>query len=356
MPNSQDGETFETRPLPKTFVLELTRHCNHHCLYCYAPWNAPGLGYDSHVPHEMSVLEIEQVVCKLQNETPVESIALSGGEPLLRNDFPEIITFLNKRGLGSVVITNGTLLTEELVAITAKGCAYEVTLLSFRPEIHNQLASRSGAWDAALNGMANVRQAGGTLVVVFVATCLNYMDLYKTAELAIALGAQGFMYNRLNLGAHNIQYSNRLSPTPAMIRENLDMLEELAAKYNLPVSVSVVIEPCVVDIQNYKHIHFGWCPCAGGDSYFTIDCVGNIRICNHSPTILGNILVDNFSNIYYTHPHVRSYYETLPAECADCPLELKNLCRGGCRAAAEQCYGTLEHVDPFVAINHSPKD
>ncbi len=38
-------------------------------------------------------------------------------------------------------------------------------------------------------------------------------------------------------------------------------------------------------------------------------------------------------------------------ECQDCDPELKKICRGGCKAAAEQCLGTLEHVDPFVTIS-----
>jgi radical SAM protein with 4Fe4S-binding SPASM domain len=236
------------------------------------------------------------------------------------------------------------------------GGTYEVTLLSYRHEVHDQLAGQQGAWHAAVDGMANVRQAGGKLVTVFVATKLNHMDLFKTAELAIALGSRGLMYNRMNLGAHNIRYADQLLPTPAIVRENLDMLEEIGSEYGLPVAASVVIEPCVVDVRHYEHVHFGWCPLAGEDSYFTIDPVGNIRICNHSPVILGNIKRDSFADIYYNHPRVRAFRDTWPEECADCDPELKEMCRGGCKAAAEQCYGTLARVDPFVTLSQQQGD
>jgi len=281
----------------------------------------------------------------------MESLALSGGEPLLRDDLSEILSFIKDRGIASVVITNGALLTREKVAATMVGGTYEVTLLSYRRNVHDKLANCQGAWNAVVDGMANIRQAGGNLVTVFVATKLNYMDLFKTAELTIALGANGLMYNRINLGAYNLPYVGQLLPTPAMIRENLDMLEELVGKYELPISVSVVIEPCVVDIRKYKHIHFGWCPLAGKDSYFTIDPCGNVRICNHSPRVLGNIKQDRFVNLYYNHPYIRSFYSTWPAECVDCDNQLREMCRGGCKAAAEQCYGTLKRVDPFVTLS-----
>jgi radical SAM protein with 4Fe4S-binding SPASM domain len=298
----------------------------------------------------MSTDEIKQVISKLKKETPVKSIGLSGGEPLLREDLPEILSFLRDNDIDPLIITNGTLLTENTVSATMIGGTYEVTLLSHRREIHDKLAGRTGAWDCVVEGMANIRKAGGSLVMVFIATKLNYMDLYETAKLGIALGADVLIYNRINLGAHNIGYIDQLLPDPTMIQGNLDTLEEIAEKYHLAIGVSVVIEPCIVDIRKYKNIHFGWCPLAGDGSYFTIDPEGNIRVCNHSPVILGNIKRESFIDIYYNHPYLKSFREVIPDECQDCAPSLKEMCCGGCKAASEQCYGTLTKVDPFVTF------
>ena len=350
---TQSGQAEDVpRALPKTFVLELTRRCNHRCLYCYTVWGAPASGYPESLQAEMTTAEIKALIGKLQTEAPVEYIALSGGEPLLREDLPEILAFIRDRGITPIIITNGTLLTKERVAATMVGGSYEVSLHSYRPEVHDRLSGRQGAWDKVIDGMANVRQAGGNLVAAFVATKLNYMYLFQTAELAIALGSWGMLYNRINLGAHNLRSADELLPTPAMIRENLDMLEELGAKYHpFAISISIVIEPCVVDIRKYKHIHFGWCPKGGENSYFTIDPEGNVRTCNHSPVILGNLKRDSFVELFYHHRYVRSFRESMPAECVDCKPALKEICRGGCSAAAEQCYGTSSRVDPFVTLS-----
>jgi radical SAM protein with 4Fe4S-binding SPASM domain len=159
------------------------------------------------------------------------------------------------------------------------------------------------------------------------------------------------MYNRINLAAHNWPYADQLLPTPSMIRQNLDSLEALSEAYGLPISVSVVLEPCVIDMSQYKHLKFVGCPLCDENSYFTIDPAGNIRICNHSPEILGNIMTDNFVDIFYKNKHVCNYRETLPKECQECIHPLKAECNGGCRAAAEQCYGTMERVDPFVTMS-----
>ena len=172
-----------------------------------------------------------------------------------------------------MIITNGMLLTPEKVKQTMVGGNYEVTLLH-QSVIDDRLAGCPGAWYAAIDGMVNIRRGGGNLAVAFIATGLNYHDLHHTVELAIALGAYALMYNRLNLGKYNLRFAPILLPTPAMVQENLDTLEEMADKYKLPISISVVCEPCVIDTQRYHHIHFGYCPLAGGDSYFTVDPEG----------------------------------------------------------------------------------
>jgi radical SAM protein with 4Fe4S-binding SPASM domain len=162
------------------------------------------------------------------------------------------------------------------------------------------------------------------------------------------------MYNRVNLSTYNLPYADRLLPAPEMIRENLQTLDEIGGKYKFSIAVSVVIEPCVVDTRPYRNIHFGWCPLAGENAYFTIDPFGDVRICNHSPVILGNIRQGGFAEIYRNHPYVQAFRDTWPAECNGCDPELRTMCRGGCKAAAEQCYGTLSRLDPFVKMSLSP--
>ena len=304
----------------------------------------------------MTTSEIRGLVDALCAEAPVENLALSGGEPLLRDDLPEIVAHLRQRGIAPVIITNGALLNAAKVDSLRDAVNFEITLFSYRPAVHDELAGRRGAWNDAIGAMANLRSAGRDFVAVFVATRVNYMDLEKTAELAIAAGAYGLMYNRVNLSAHNIRHVSRLLPRPRMIRENLDTLEAIGAKYGLAIAVTVVVEPCVVDVRGYRHIHFGWCPLAGENAYFTIDPAGNVRICNHSPVVLGNIRRGGFAAIYGKHPYVRRFRDTWPAECAACEPELKEMCRGGCKAASEQCYGTLARIDPFVTISRTLAD
>lgn len=329
----------------RTFILELTQRCNNKCLYCYNPWQAPKHNYPV---GELSTDEIKKIIVKLHDENPVKSIGLSGGEPFLRPDLGEIVSYIRERDIYPVIITNGTLLTEENVRATSDAASYEITLLSYKRNIHNYLTQRE-IFDSVIKGIANVAQNDGNFIAAFVATKLNSADLFRTMELAISLGAIGIMYNRINLSANNIRYAEQLLPTISMIKNNLEELEKINNMYKIQVASSVPIPPCLVDITKYKKIRFSWCPRGNEESYYTVDSSGNLKICNHSSVILGDLKTKKFSELI-KHPYVSKFKKTVPIECINCDNELRNMCLGGCRAASEVCYGSLESVDPIVKL------
>jgi radical SAM protein with 4Fe4S-binding SPASM domain len=345
---SSEPSNADVPSLPRSFVLELTTHCNNRCQYCYNVWQAPELAYARDCPGGMSTREVKDMVVQLQEKTPVAAFILSGGEPMLRSDLADIIGFIRSRGLQTLLVTNGTLLTEAQVDATMAGGMYEVPLLSCRPEIHDRLVGREGAWEAVMEGLMNVHLAGGHLSIVFVATRLNWRELNATAHLAMMVGAQELLYNRINAGAANFRRAEELFLTKAMVEDNLHTLEQIAVKHHFRVRADVVIEPCVVDLRKYPHVEFGWCPLAGEFSSFVIDPAGNFRICEHSPVILGNVKRDSFRDIYHHHPYVEAFRTAWPLECKTCDHPLRDMCRGGCKSAAAQAYGSLEHVEPFV--------
>ncbi|RXK88396.1 radical SAM protein [Chlorobaculum sp. 24CR] len=345
-----DGSVKDSGLLPSTFVFELTRRCNNECLYCYNVWRAPGALYHSGSDDEMTLDELREVIIKLQAETPVERIALSGGEPLLRKDLPEIIEFIQSRNIDLLLLTNGTLLTPEFIESTSKGVTYELPLLSTRREIHDRIVGHPGAWDAVVEAFLDIHATGIPFSAVFVATAFNWQELHATALMAMMSGASELLYKRVNMGGANLSADKGLFVTPSMIASNLEALDAVSEQYGFRVRADVVIEPCVVDIRRYKHVHFGFCPLAGSHSAFVIDPCGNVRICEHSPKILGNIKRDSFREMYH-HPYAQDFRSVLPVECIDCPDEFLHLCRGGCKAAAAQSCGVDNGLDPFIKMN-----
>jgi radical SAM protein with 4Fe4S-binding SPASM domain len=73
--------------------------------------------------------------------------------------------------------------------------------------------------------------------------------------------------------------------------------------------------------------------------------LGNLRPCNHTPTILGNLLEEPFADLVAAD-RMASFTAAVPDFCAVC--RLRKTCQGGCKAAAQVCYGSLDAEEPFL--------
>ena len=326
-------------------VVEVTQACHHRCLHCYNYWRdrrAPVCD-----PQALSRTEILEVIRRVCLDTPLRQVGLSGGEPFLRPDLPEIATDLAGAGLNVVVITSGTLITDELLDRFPPETTFEFTLFSIDAQLHDRIAGRPGAFRKAISGIQRAGRRNFRLVLACVINRLNAHDVFHTIELGIALKAEAALFNRINLSRSMLPLADQLVPSPEQLRQALDAAEDASRRYGIPVAVSVPIPPCVVDVGRYKHLHFGWCPRGGDGAYYTIGYNGLLRPCNHSSVILGDLRSAGFAEIV-SRESTCAFWQPVPPECITCEHPLRDACRGGCPAASRECCGTATCIDPFV--------
>src|SRR5207245_3618930 len=101
-------------------------------------------------------------------------LACSGGEPLLRPDLLDILASIKPYRIPTILTTNGTLLTHQRIAqLTDSGVTgFQIPLHSHQEDVHDWL-SGGRCWRKALRGIIRIREAGSTVVPVFVATGRN---------------------------------------------------------------------------------------------------------------------------------------------------------------------------------------
>jgi radical SAM protein with 4Fe4S-binding SPASM domain len=87
------------------------------------------------------------------------------------------------------------------------------------------------------------------------------------------------------------------------------------------------------------------CHPARAERPFTLDTAGNLRFCNHSPVVMGNIFEERLETIL-SSKYLEQWRSVVPDFCSRCDLYTK--CYGGCRAAAEQAGLSLYHLDPIL--------
>jgi radical SAM protein with 4Fe4S-binding SPASM domain len=290
---------------------------------------------------------VRRLIGKVRDDLPLRYVALSGGEPLIHPEIVGITRDLVASDLQPIIITNGTLLSAALLRKLPRGIHFEVSLLGSSASLHERLTGNAGSFDGLIRNISRIERHGSYFTLGFVASKINALAIKDTAELAIALGAQGIMFNRVNLSRGMQNNAGDMVPPAAMLEESLGLLQDVVREYRLPSTCSVPIPPCVVDHSKYPLLDFGWCPRGGDAAYYTIGSNGLVRPCNHSSIILGDLRKESFRNIV-TSDKCHDFWNAVPGRCVRCSRPHSSECRGGCPAAAAEFYGTPLHVDPIV--------
>ena len=136
--------------------ISVTDRCNLRCTYCM-PLEV------SFRPRE-ELLTYEEIarVAAVAARLGIRTTRLTGGEPLVRRDLPELVRQLVATdGIEEVALTtNGLLLAEQAEPLRAAGLRrLNVSLDSLRPDVFERIARRGGL-DRVLAGLAAAKQAG----------------------------------------------------------------------------------------------------------------------------------------------------------------------------------------------------
>lgn len=335
-----------TKPALSTIIFEVKQTCNHACLYCYNYWQHP----DWHGRLLAQNDDVRPLLAHVLDQVECHHVTLTGGEPTLRSDLLEIVAFLADRGVSVTLISNGHRLTADTIsALLQHGVRlFELPLLSYRRQVHDHLSGAPGAFDAVLAALAEIRYQRGQAVAAFIATRRNLPHLYDTLKLAFAFGISGVMLNRFNPGGRGAAHLTELLPSVDEMRTALEVAEAAAQEFQIPIACSIPIQPCLIDTTRYPHLSFGFCAAGSARAYYALDTAGNLRPCNHTPTILGNVWRTAVADILASS-QLQSFTQTIPAVCELCQLKMS--CQGGCKASAQVCYGDLSAPDPFLHNN-----
>lgn len=329
-------------------LYEVTKRCQNSCVFCYNVWKETA----DYPQGELSTEDSLRMLDTVFRATGCEFIGLTGGEPLLRDDIFEIASFIASRKVLPVLISNARLLTRETVArCMESGVSYfEVSLHGHQPAVHDALVGREGSFEEVVQAIINIKEAGGKVNTVFVATAGNIGAFREYVELNAILRVDWILFNRVACGGTCLADWESLAPAPGEIQQALDVGLPVADKYRIGLSVGVQIQPCLIDLSRYPGLKTSFCPLNdpdGSSSYFAIDPAGNLRMCNRSRIILGNLLRNRFEEVAES-PRVEAFCSAVPDFCRDCAIA--SSCAGGCKADAFSRYGSLTKADPYLEM------
>ena len=338
---------------PQAVALELTYRCNHKCVFCSCPWYAPSNNYP--LVEELNCDQWFKAIDILY-DNGVTAFSISGGEATLKDCMPQIVEYIHqnnlKRGYKTpiVLISNGLAMREEFLQLF-KRCNVH---LSMSLPGYNTFQQHTGVdnADGVLEWFKKAKEYGIKTTVNVTVTAKNIHELFETISLGLINGASSLLLNRFLPGGRGLENMNDLMLTNEQLQEMLDIAEEVLRLANRYGHVGTEIPLCAVNApKKYKNLAIGY-QCAAAKGFFVIDPSGNIRTCNHSPRIVGNIFSKPMiKDVDYWNMFAHSQYQ--PDHCKNC--KAINICDASCREVANILKGSPKEIDPTLAINCSNK-
>jgi len=137
--------------LPVAAEIELTRHCNLRCGHCY---NGP-----PKKEREMTTDQIRRLLDAMA-EAGCLWVLLTGGEPLLRSDFPQIYLYAKKKGFIVSLFTNATLVTPQIADLLKEWPPFrvEVSLYGASRKVYEKVTGVAGCHAKCLKGIEMLRE------------------------------------------------------------------------------------------------------------------------------------------------------------------------------------------------------
>ncbi|KKT26356.1 MAG: Heme biosynthesis protein (NirJ-2) [Parcubacteria group bacterium GW2011_GWA2_43_9b] len=275
---------------PLKVQIQLSEHCNMRCETC-AVYDRKSLAW-------LSTNQIFQILDKL-SDVGVLNVQWSGGEPLLRADFLDLVNYAAEKGFQQNCYTNATMLTEKL-ALALKQQLFKMQI-SFDgiEEIFEAIVGVK-LWKKFERGLSIAVSTG--IPNVILATVLQEKNVKHMERIVRYAGTSGI--NRLRISmlvpigrARHISWSN-YSSIINQFRIDWPRLKKIAAEYDLEIDCFLEKEPCL----DKRIDDVGRIISPGGHSFLYINAEGTMfpfPFLAGKEFKLGSIFIDDLKKTWF---------------------------------------------------------
>lgn len=176
----------EDRRIPVSGSIDLTRCCNLRCVHCYIDRQV-----SADVQDEMDTARILSIIDEIVDAGCLY-LLLTGGEPLLRQDFPEIYRHAKKKGLLVTVFSNGTLVDDEVTDLFRAWPPrdVEISLYGATKKTYEDITGVAGSYERCLAGIRSLLAAGVHVRLKTILMSLNRAEFDDMENMAREFGVK----------------------------------------------------------------------------------------------------------------------------------------------------------------------
>jgi SynChlorMet cassette radical SAM/SPASM protein ScmE len=302
------------------------------------------------------------------NRCAVMNVTLEGGEPFYRKDLRELIEAIVHNRMRFNILTNGTLITDEIAAFltsTGRCDGVQVSIDGSMPMTHD-VCRGDGSFLRAIEGIKHLQRHHVPVSVRVTIHRKNVRDLEGVARLLLEdIGLPGFS---TNAASHMGLCRKNAEEVQLTVEERtlaMETLLKLNRKYAARISAAagplaegnhwLMMEQARREGQERISGRGYLTGCGGVMDQVAVRADGVMVPCNQMSHIeLGRINTDDLKAVWQHHPELKRLRErrTIPLSdfefCQGC--EYINYCTGNCPALAYTIVGEENHPSPDACL------
>lgn len=315
------------RTTPLTVIFNVTNLCNLRCKHCYAAY------YKRGDKNQMTTQQIKKVIDGLRKIGCLR-INFCGGEPLLRPDLGELITYAKVKGLSVDVTSNGVLVPAKIEELKQIEC---LTLSLDGKADHHDILRGKGSADKVLKAIKVAKRAGLEVRVNMVVHKYNLKDLDYMINLAKKLHFK----LHISLAINNI-FGNDLVQIKPSDEQFRKVIKEVIQKkkHGAPILFSQTSYESVLKWPDFNiegvmnaPAPEGMPTCPAGKLFGLIDADGRFWACPH---LIGKVKAKNILKVGVDE----AWKQTRNHPCT------------GCYQVYHHDFGHLIDLKPAVLLNY----
>jgi radical SAM protein with 4Fe4S-binding SPASM domain len=331
----QTDRAGDELPIPYYGFIEITRECPSMCRICAI---ATGRGSTEVLTPD----EIKHVIDQFKG-IGIRFVALTGGDPLMREDLIPILEHIRRGDLTAGFSTSLLNLTERTAhSLGALDAKVQVSLDGSSPEVNDYNRGR-GSFEKAMEGIRILNRHRIEFRIAFCIMKHNLRDIPDMVRLAEDLGAREIAFRKIKLLGRALELRDEVYPSP----------EDMAWAYGTLYREAYGRSRDSMKINaKYNEVffkgrgpEFDRPPCGAGRNIIHVTYRGDVVPCSlftEDQFVQGNVRSQSVAEIWETSELLSFFRKTtvddIP-ECKDCAY--KYLCGGGCRAEAYFLDGDL---------------
>ncbi len=226
------------------------------------------------VRRELSTAEWQSIMDKAW-QAGIPHVIFTGGEPTLRPDLPDLITYAEKLGLVSGVLTDGLRLSETKYLQSLLMSGLDHLMIILQPELEQ-------SWEALRDALVE--------------------DIFTTVHITVTPDNQGTIPGLLKRLAEMQIISLSLSASEPGLSESLKSAREVAANLSLPLDWDLPVPYSSLHPVAMELAENNVPPQGAGKAWLYIEPDGDVLPTQGINHVMGNMLVDPWEKIWNNRP------------------------------------------------------